>query len=258
MSFCLGRLVPAIALAGATALGCRLPVAAAAAQDLSAEALIVSGRCSATIRRQLDEWDARLDAAFPEPVGPTGLRSVHAPTGAIGIWVRVAEEEPGGLLLERITSTRMERRRFTEACAATDSAVAIPRAAPDAFTDGELITRVARADRGVVLLWSPHMPLSVDQHAVLAEVARELGMVVIAVLDPSADPGYAARVAGERRLPPDATLPLGGVELAFRGMTTHTPSLQLFAGGRLIGPVLYGYRSATALRAAIEQTLAGR
>jgi hypothetical protein len=38
-------------------------------------------------------------------------------------------------------------------------------------------------------------------------------------------------------------------------MTTHTPSLQVFAGGELVGPVLYGYRNAEALRSALEKTL---
>ena len=76
--------------------------------------------------------------------------------------------------------------------------------------------------------------------------------------NPSADRDYAARVIAERGLPSDAARPLGGIELAFRGMTTHTPSLQVFAGGRLVGPVLFGYRSAAALRIALEDTLAAR
>jgi hypothetical protein len=102
------------------------------------------------------------------------------------------------------------------------------------------------------------MPLSVDQHAVLAEVARDLGLVVVPLLDPAADRDYADRVARERGLGAESTRPLGGVELAFRGMTTHTPSLQLFAGGQLVGPVLFGYRNAAALRLALENALGGK
>jgi hypothetical protein len=131
----------------------------------------------------------------------------------------------------------------------------MPAPPPEAVSDAEFITRVARGGRGVVLLWSPHMPLSVDQHAVLSRVARDLGLAVLPVLDPSADAGYADRVVRERGVPPEATRPLGGIELVFRGMTTHTPALQVFADGALRGPVLYGYRNDEALRLALQQVL---
>jgi hypothetical protein len=93
---------------------------------------------------------------------------------------------------------------------------------------------------------------------VLAVVARDLGLVVVPLLDPAADREYADRVARERGLDWQSTRPLGGVELAFRGMTTHTPSLQVFAGGELQGPVLFGYRNAAALRLALEGALGGK
>ena len=230
----------------------------AAAQESAVEALVGGARCEPMVRQQLRAWGADYPRALPEPAGPTGARSVRLPTGAMGIWLRVSAESPRELTLERITSTRIERLRYDPACAVGEFAVATPPVAPDAFTDSELITRVARGGRGVFLLWSPHMPLSVDQHAVLAGVAREFGLMVVPLLDPGAEADYAARVARERDLPREATRPLGGIELAFRGMTTHTPSLQLFAGGQLIGPVLYGYRNAEALRAILVETLSGR
>jgi hypothetical protein len=232
------------------------PVTMAAAGP--AEAILTGVRCEATVRNQIREWDGDLASALPDPPAPTGLRSVRVPTGAMGLWLRVVEESRSQVAIERITATRVERLRFDNECAAAEFAVATPVPPPGAFSDSELIARVARGERGVFLLWSPHMPLSVDQHAVLAGVARELGLTVIPLLDPAADGAYAVRVVRERGLPQDVARPLGGIELAFRGMTTHTPSLQVFADGRLVGPVLYGYRGAAALRAALETTLAGR
>ena len=224
----------------------------------AAELLLAGVRCEAVVRRQLSEWDAQLGSAVADPAEPTGGRSARVPTRAIGLWVRIVEETPHEVAIERVTATRVERLRFDEDCGGTEFTVATTVPPPGAFGDSDLITRVAREDRGVFLLWSPHMPLSVDQHAVLAPVGRDLGLVVVPLLDPAADAGYAARVAVERGLSAEATRPLGGVELAFRGMTTHTPSLQVFAGGRLVGPVLYGYRGAAALRLALEQALAER
>lgn len=233
-------------------------VSSAAMQVSPLEAIVAGARCQAAIRGQLEEWGARFERAIADPPGPTGLRSVRLPTDAMGIWIRVAEEAPRELVVERITATRIERLRFDEPCRPQESAVATPPARSVAFSDSDLILRVAREDRGVFLLWSPHMPLSVDQQAVLAEVAPALGLVVVPLLDPGADSDYAAQIARERGLPVGALRTLGGVELIFRGMLTHAPSLQVFAGGRLVGPVLYGYRSKAALRTVLETTLAAR
>lgn len=226
--------------------------------QLPVEAVLAGVRCEPAVRRQLATWDAHLAKAMFEPALPTGGRSARMPTAAIGLWIRIVEEAPRQVALERISSTRIERLRFDDECAVSEFAVATHAPPPGAFGDSDLIIRIARDDRGVVLLWSPHMPLSVDQHAVLARVARDLGLTVVSLLDPGADPDYAARVVRERGLPADATRPLGGVELASRGMTTHTPSLQVFTGGRLVGPVLYGYRAEEPLRATLEAVLAPR
>jgi hypothetical protein len=233
------------------------PTAGAQARSLL-DQVLAGARCEAAVREQLRAWGGAPGDALADPAGPTGLRSARVPTGTIGLWLRVAEVARGEVAIERVTATRTERLRFDDDCAPGEFVVAAPVPAPGALTDAELITRVARGGRGVFLLWSPHMPLSVDQHAVLAVVARELGLTVVPLLDPAADSGYAARVARQRGLPPEATRPLGGIELAFRGMATHAPSLQVFAAGRLVGPVLYGYRATDALRATLEQTLAGR
>jgi hypothetical protein len=222
------------------------------------DALLSGVRCEAALRNQLRAWDARLTDAIADPPGPTGLRSTRLPTGILGLWTRLVELSRGELAVERISATRIERLRFDHACEPSEVAVAMPPRVADTFGDSDLIARIARQDRGVFLLWSPHMPLSVDQHAVLAVVARDLGLVVVPLLDPAADRDYADRVARERGLGSQSTRPLGGVELAFRGMTTHTPSLQVFASGELAGPVLFGYRNAAALRLALEGALGGK
>ena len=59
-------------------------------------------------------------------------------------------------------------------------------------------------------------------------------------------------------MPSSAAQPIGGIELAYRGMTTHAPSVQVFADGKLKGRVLYGYRSHDAARLAITEVLRGR
>jgi hypothetical protein len=248
----------AVLLALSAPLGLDAGIGVSLRAQAAIELLLDGARCETVLRRQLQQWDTRLDRAITDPPGPTALRSVRAPTGVLGFWTRVAEAARGELVIERVSSTRIERLSFDETCAPREIAVAPPPRPTDAYGDSDLIARVAQGDRGVFLLWSPHMPLSVDQHDVLAEVARELDLIVVPLLDPGADSEYAARIALERGLPGESLRPLGGVELVFRGLATHTPSLQVFAGGSLVGPVLPGYRSKAALRATLEAILADR
>jgi hypothetical protein len=164
--------------------------------------------------------------------------------------------DPGGEpFLERFTDALVERRRFGETCEAIDDGAKERPAELNAWNDAALREKLSAGGAGVILLWSPHMPLSVDAYGVLEALTREMDLDFVAVLHPDADPSYARSVAVERGIPASALRPLGGIELAFRGITTHAPSLQVFAAGRLAGPIVRGYRDGPALRAAIERAL---
>ncbi|MCC7033931.1 MAG: hypothetical protein IT179_14000 [Acidobacteria bacterium] len=239
-----------------TLLALALSIAVSAgAQEGAVRAMLDGARCADAARRQLAAWDANLDSALADPPGPEGTRGVRAPTGTLGVWVQVLVEPGGAVSLARVSATGRERFELGSACEARTTSERVPAGAGVGLTDDALASRLARGDAGVILVWSPHMPLSVDQYSVLAEVTREMGLALVAVLDPAADAAYAQRVAGERGLPEAALQPLGGIELAFRGMTTHAPSVQAFSGGRLVGPVLYGYRAADTARLAIRGVL---
>ena len=230
-----------------------LALPSAYAQDARRD-MLSGARCADAARDQLRGWSAALDRAIAEPPDPLGDRAARVPTGVMGVWVRMAVDPGGEVVLERVTAAEIETHHFGPTCEPVLSRATRP-VAEGAFTDRDLAARLAQGDTGVILVWSPHMPLSVDQYAVLAVVTKELGLSLVTVLDPGADVDYARRAAAERQLPSSATQPIGGIELAFRGMTTHAPSVQVFADGRLKGRILYGYRSHDAARLAITEVL---
>jgi hypothetical protein len=222
---------------------------------LTLAALLTGARCEKEVRRELETWGARLDAVFPSASDPTGVRAALLPTQALGVWVRLAVDMRGEPLVERVTAALVEGRSYGPRCEAVSLGVQERPIAEDAWTDAALAERLGRSDTGVILLWSPHMPLSVDAFDVLEALTRELGIDLVAILDPASDPSYAREVARERGIPSESLRPLGGIELAFRGMTTHAPSVQVFAGGRLAGPVVPGYRDRPGYRLSIERAL---
>ena len=118
-----------------------------------------------------------------------------------------------------------------------------PAPAP-AFTDRDLAALLERRTRGVLYLWSPHMPLSVDGYAELRRAAEARRLEVVALLDPQSDRRFAAAAVAEGRLPVAALDVADSVELQFRELPLHAPAIVVFSGGRLQATVLRGYRSA--------------
>jgi hypothetical protein len=244
-------------LVAALVLGLALPIAAFARGQDPPRDMLEGTRCANAARQQLRIWSAALELSVTDPPGPFDDRTFRIPTRTPGLWVRLTMTPAGDVVMERVTATNLESRRFGPTCEPIVTHAVRP-AVEGAFTDGDLAARLARRDSGVILVWSPHMPLSVDQYGVLAAVTKELSLSLVAVLDPGADVEFARRVAAERQMPASAVQPIGGIELAFRGMTTHAPSAQVFAEGKLKGRVLYGYRSHEAARLAIAEVLRGR
>jgi hypothetical protein len=88
------------------------------------------------------------------------------------------------------------------------------------------------------------MPLSVDGHAHVARAAGARGLALHVLLDPDADSAFAAAAVENGALPAAALRVADSVELQFRELALHAPAAALFAHGRLVGPVLRGYRTA--------------
>jgi hypothetical protein len=225
---------------------------------LTLAALLAGARCEKELRRELEIWGARIDAIYPLAGDTSGARAALLPTGAIGVWVRLSLDPQGEAMVERVTAALVEVRRFGPACETVDLGREERRTVEGSWTDAALAERLRRGDTGVFLLWSPHMPLSVDAYEVLKALTREMGIDLVAILDPDSDSSYALEVARERGMPAETLRPLGGIELAFRGMTTHAPSIQVFSGGRLAGPVVPGYRDREGFRLTIERVLGAR
>ncbi len=115
---------------------------------------------------------------------------------------------------------------------------------PGAFTDNDLARTMRQLETGVIYLWTPHMPLSISGYRSISAATARLGLALVPLLDPRADPDYAVAAVTEAGMPAAALHPLASIELTFRNLTTHAPSVQIFAGGRLLDAMLPGYRDA--------------
>ena len=126
---------------------------------------------------------------------------------------------------------------------------------PREFNDRDLARLLKNHTRGVIYLWSPHMPYSVQGASEVQRVAHELAVESVLLLDPYAESELTDHVLRSQHLPSSATRRVRADVLANRGATQHFPTAIVFERGRLDVQMLPGYTPPEDLRAYIRERL---
>jgi len=219
--------------------------------------LVSSLPCTDAVERQLAAWNATPEV-LKAPGGPLGGDVYRIATNEIGVWITV--HQPRGLDIVSLFLTNADgtqRLDFGKTCAPK----LIPsfpgmQLLPEAFTDELLKKLLAEDDRLVVYLWSPHLPLSVEGYHEIVHVTSSLGVPLVSVVDGTADVGFVQRVADAQGIPDESRRPMRSVELLFRDLAVHTPSLIVFSDGHVSAP-LPGYRNRGAYRVYLDSLFRG-
>lgn len=212
--------------------------------------------CEAASDAQRRLWQTR-GPVREQPALADGTRVRHWPTAALGTWV-VELAGPHRAEVTQVTPDAITRVVFDERCQPATQAGARDGAEGPRFSDRDLADRMRGGGRGVVHVWSPHMPLSVDAIGPMTAAARAHGLAVDLVLDPAADRAFAARVARERALQDDALRVADSVELRFRDALVHSPSVLVYAGGAIAGSVYPGGHTEEEYAAYFARVLSAR
>lgn len=194
--------------------------------------------CQAASDAQRRVWQTR-DPVREQPALGDGTQVRHWPSATLGTWI-VELTGPQRDELAKVTPSDITRIVFDAHCQPATHVAPREGAMGRRFNDHDLAARVRSGGRGVVYLWSPHMPLSVDAIAAMTLAAGSHGLAIDLVLDPAADRAFAARIARERALPHDALRVADSVELSFRDALVHAPTVLVYASGAIAGSVYPG------------------
>lgn len=189
--------------------------------------------CQPLVQEQLRAW-AVVEPARPQPGTSAAGVVRHWPTSQLGVWV---VESIG---IEASQVTRVDPRSVTRVewgarCDVSTTSRDRSAQPPPRFSDADLAALLAKSPRGVLYVWSPHMPLSVDAYAALVQAANARALEVTALLDPAADREFARASIDRSALQAAALRVADSVELTFRDVLVHAPSIQVYEGGRLQG-----------------------
>lgn len=201
--------------------------------------------CGDVVRQQLEAWGAR-DEMRRISEGPTDVARYVWPTARIGVWLDLRLSRDGSLRLARVAPDRTTELVWSTECRASPKENAPVSGAqnPDAFHDADLEALLDAPHPVVVYVWSPHMPLSVDGVQQASTAVQRLGLQMVVLASPDSDRAYVNRVAQDAGLPDGAGRQVNSIELLFRDVLVHAPTVQLFVDGRAAGPAIPGYRNA--------------
>lgn len=211
------------------------------------------GTCDRLVQQQLRDWGAVGPPRTQPNVAGRGLVR-HWPTAQLGVWV-VEADEGSATTLTRVEPQHLTRISWTDGCTARADTRARGVAPAPRFSDDDLVSLLRRSSRGVLYLWSPHMPLSVDAYDALVSAARSRGLEVMALLDPAADRVFARASIEGRALPEAALRVADSIELTFRDALVHAPAIQAYANGQLQGSPFPGAHTADEYGAFLDRVL---
>jgi hypothetical protein len=163
-----------------------------------------------------------------------------SPTDSVGVWLERRMPSPGTVELRRVSIERTDVAVFGEpGCSAR---VTVHHRTFDSsatsrdFTDARLRDLLHRDSGGMIYVWSPRMPLSIQGIAEARAAARSLGIAFTAVV---AEADSAELLGVDSSL----THTLGSLELVYRNATIHYPTATFYRDGAIRGSAIPGYHS---------------
>lgn len=180
--------------------------------------------------KALHKWKGRLDPY-------TGEKQFFSPTTLTGKWVSFKVINSNNVLLRLLSRDKTITARFDGNCK-SQARVQIHQMGNSGFNDGDLKMILDKNKDGLIYVWSPGMPLSIEGIQEIQEVAKRLHLTLTFVHDAKADfkevQSQISRLKIESRK-------LNSLELLLRGAEQHYPGLFIYKDSVLVDEVKYGF-----------------
>jgi hypothetical protein len=220
--------------------------------------------CSTEIKKQLETWKALQEWNERPSLDPLqATRLFLGPTQKIGTWIEIrfpAEQGASALLFQKGNSEKISwstdcktEHKTTQSAQSPSSQTTLK--GQGGFSDLDLITSVEQNKKGIVFVWSPHMPCSVKGLHSIQKTAEVMHLPLIALLDPASNRAFAKKLAQKEKFPDTVLRTVDSMELLLRGMTQYLPSVQIFSNQVMQGPVFRGFQDNTNYQRFVESNL---
>ena len=112
------------------------------------------------------------------------------------------------------------------------------------FTDKELKAALKKNKQGLIYVWSPYMPLSVEGLHEIKDAAKKLKMNLTILQDGKAKASESAKWVTQKRVLASELTPVASSELYARQVQLHYPVLYIYKDGFLSNRSIVGHKQA--------------
>ena len=123
------------------------------------------------------------------------------------------------------------------------------------FTDFDLQNHLNKSSRGIIYLWSPHMPYSIGNFYPLQRVSQKLNIPVLILMDPHANKRETAKVIKKFSIPKKFTRKNLSQSLITKGSALHYPNFFFYKEGELRPFQLFGAKGEEAIQEIVNKYL---
>lgn len=191
---------------------------------------------------------------------PEGYKVFRSPTGTLGQWLELTFDKDHTTVYA-MSNSDLTKVSFDKNChrketheKGFDARAKYPDPKANWLDDKELAYLMEKNREGLVYVWSPGMVYSVQFYKRFEEVAKEMNLKFIPVMDHRASSKELEAMAKKMPVPP-SRLKLNSVELYMRNVTTHFPGSLVFKNGRLNQDRIIGVMEKSELKNVITQEL---
>ena len=189
---------------------------------------VLAGNCRKEVAKLIKNWQG---------LGKWYKRSDSLSVGStkkFGEWI-LHYIEKSGITLTKASENKEIKVHFSSEC--KKSIKVIQKKSPASRSgDRELRRRIGKS-KGVIYLWSSHMPLSVKGIPNIKKAAEELNLKLIILQDVNSN------VKANLKLPEKYTQKIESFELKMRNAYLHFPTVLVFHKGTIRSKIKYGYEN---------------
>lgn len=190
-----------------------------------------------------------------------GGKTFRTPTIMLGTWLEASVDAVGNPRLFQVDANQTLQIDFSDQCQAQlkpapglDFKKLNPDSLSDWYDDKQLAKTLSSKRAGLIYVWSPDMVYSAKHYKWFRDVAREMNLEFVPLLDPRCKLTQVDKMSIEYGIP-SSKLKLNSVELYMRNVTVHFPTAIIFKGGKLHETLIVGAMPRTQIEEQIKMIL---
>ena len=196
--------------------------------------------CKKEIEAQIIRWDDSKEV-WRSMIDGEGLNYSVRPTSMMSVWLEY-KSNVDELYVSKVTPMNVTRVSFDKEC--NPSLTVLPgilyKSQNPGLDDKGLFEEVQKSQSGLIYTWSPHMSLSIEGVMRIQELAKEMRLPILVLLDPKADLGNAKKILAEKKIEQKNLLSVSSMEMVYRRALIHFPNLLVYKNGKIVDGLLPG------------------